>query len=59
MENEGEERRRSKGESSAAAEKAAKKDIERFLEDGDEDLEVERSGAEDKFVLETDPEPAA
>lgn len=59
MEKKGEERRRSKGESSAAAEKAAKKDIERFLADGDEDLEVERSGAEDEFVPETDPEPAA
>jgi len=43
---------------------AATKDIERFLADGEEDLELERSGAEDEFVpevehfLETDPEPA-
>lgn len=53
MEKKGEERRKSKGESSAAAEKAVKEDIERFLADGDEDLEVERSGAEDEFVPET------
>ena len=34
MEKKGEERRRSKGESSAAAEKAAKKNIERFFSRG-------------------------
>ncbi|KAJ8385803.1 hypothetical protein AAFF_G00182470 [Aldrovandia affinis] len=45
--------------------KAARKDVARFLADGDEDLELERSGAEDEFVPEvelfpeTDPEPAA
>ena len=43
----------------AAAEKAGKKDVKRFLADGDEDLEFERSGAEDEFVPEIDPEPAA
>ena len=42
----------------AAAEKAGKKDVKRFLADGDEDLELERSGAEDEFVPEVDPEPA-
>uniref|UniRef100_UPI00358F4F97 uncharacterized protein n=1 Tax=Myxine glutinosa TaxID=7769 RepID=UPI00358F4F97 len=60
-----EKRRRSKEENAAAAEKAARKDVERFLSDGDEDLELERSGAEDEFVTEvelfpeTDTEPAA
>ncbi|KAJ8404011.1 hypothetical protein AAFF_G00343610 [Aldrovandia affinis] len=55
----------SKEENAATAEKAARKDVERFLADGDEDLELERSGAEDEFVPEvelfheTDPEPAA
>ena len=43
----------------AEAEKAGKKDVKRFLADGDEDLELERSGAEDGFVPEIDPEPAA
>ncbi|KAJ8387960.1 hypothetical protein AAFF_G00147510 [Aldrovandia affinis] len=65
MEKKAEERRRSKEENAAAAEKAARKDVERFLADDDEDLEFERSGAEDEFVpevelfSETDPEPAA
>ncbi|KAL3041503.1 hypothetical protein OYC64_019650 [Pagothenia borchgrevinki] len=44
-----EERRRSKEENAAAADKAARKDVKRFLADGDEDLELE-SGAEDEFV---------
>ena len=43
----------------AAAEKVGKKDVTRFLADGDEDLEIERSGAEDEFVPEIDPEPTA
>ncbi|KAJ8358162.1 hypothetical protein AAFF_G00028750 [Aldrovandia affinis] len=65
MEKKAEERRRSKEENAAAAEKTARKDVERFLADGDEDLELERSGAEDEFVPEvelfpeTDPAPAA
>nr|XP_027220371.1 uncharacterized protein LOC113812651 [Penaeus vannamei] len=64
IENKAKKRRRSKVENSEAAEKAARKDIKRFLVDGDENLELERSGAEDEFVpevehfLETDPEPA-
>ena len=41
-----EKRKRSMEENVAAAEKAARKDIERFLADGDDDLELERSGAE-------------
>ncbi|KAL3063660.1 hypothetical protein OYC64_000068 [Pagothenia borchgrevinki] len=59
-----EERRRSKEGNAAAADKAARKDVKRFLADGDEDLELE-SGAEDEFVPEvelfpeTEPEPAA
>ncbi|KAL3054342.1 hypothetical protein OYC64_006631 [Pagothenia borchgrevinki] len=59
-----EERRRSKEENAAAADKAARKDVKRFLADGDEDLELE-SGAEDEFVPEvelfpeTEPEPTA
>ncbi|KAI9530508.1 hypothetical protein NQZ68_004526 [Dissostichus eleginoides] len=53
-----EERRRSKEENAAAADKAARKDVKRFLADGDEDLELE-SGAEDEFVPEPKPEPAA
>jgi len=42
IENKAKKRRRSKVENSAAGEKAATKDIERFLADGDEDLELER-----------------
>ncbi|KAJ8405307.1 hypothetical protein AAFF_G00322980 [Aldrovandia affinis] len=65
MEKKAEKRKRSKEENAAAAEKTARKDVERFLADGDEDLELEGSGAEDEFVPEvelfpeTDPEPAA
>ncbi|KAK1903534.1 Eukaryotic translation initiation factor 3 subunit C [Dissostichus eleginoides] len=58
MENMAEERRRSKEENAAATDKAARKDVKRFLADGDEDLELE-SGAEDEFVPEPKPEPAA
>lgn len=65
MDKKSEKRRRSKEENAAAAEKAARKVVERCLADGDEDLELERSGAEDEFVPEveffpeTDPEPSA
>eukprot|EP00919_Chromeraceae_sp_WS-2016_P011902 GHVR01027830.1.p1 GENE.GHVR01027830.1~~GHVR01027830.1.p1 ORF type:complete len:164 (+),score=39.48 GHVR01027830.1:141-632(+) len=57
--------RRSMEENVAAAEKAARKNVERFLADGDENLELERIGAENEFVPEvelfpeTNPEPAA
>ncbi|KAI4796469.1 hypothetical protein KUCAC02_026971 [Chaenocephalus aceratus] len=64
MENMAEERRRSREENAAAADKAARKDVKRCLADGDEDLELE-SGSEGEFVPEvelfpeTEPEPAA
>ncbi|KAI4796454.1 hypothetical protein KUCAC02_026956 [Chaenocephalus aceratus] len=64
MENMAEERRRSREENAAAADKAARKDVKRCLADGDEDLELE-SGSEGEFVPEvelfpeTEPEPTA
>ena len=59
MEKKAERKRKSEEKIAAAAEKAGKKDVKGFLADGDEDLELERSGAEDEFVPEIDLEPAA
>jgi hypothetical protein len=56
-----EKRRNSEEEHEAAVEKAARNDVQRFLADDNEDLELERGDAEDDIVSEffpaTDTEP--